>query len=92
MTEKLKNEIERLCQRIECRKALWFQLDEKDKCLLYSPTRANIAAEIAEYFYNLALKDVRKEVEDTALKIACPGYSSISACRNIIKYIDSLTK
>lgn len=46
----------------------------------------------AWHFYDLALQDVKKEIEDTALNIACPGYSSISACRDFIKFIDSLTK
>ena len=48
--------------------------------------------ETAEYFYSLALQDVRAELERFIREECCPGYSGINVCRDMIKFIDNLVK
>jgi len=69
MNEKLKQEIERFCLELDSRKAAWFELDEKDKDLLYSPTRATIAKEIAIHFYAFALEQAKSIINDKTCRI-----------------------
>ena len=46
----------------------------------------------ARHFYNLALQDVKIELERFIREECCPGYSGINVCRDMIKFIDKLTE
>ena len=42
--------------------------------------------------YDTALRHVKHELERFIREECCPGYSGISVCRDMIKFIDDLTK
>jgi len=63
MTEsEFTTEVENYCLSLEHRRDVWFRLSDSDKKLLVAPTNANIAANIARHFYNLALKNVENKL------------------------------
>lgn len=80
MNERIETEINKMFSRYD---------NEKTRLL---DEQKNAFAAVADYFYCLALQDVKIELERFIREECCPGYSGINVCRDMIKYIDNLNK
>ena len=56
------SEVERYCRELDARKEAWYSLSERDKELIYAPTKENIAGSVAEHFFKFALEKVKEEI------------------------------